>query len=422
LDAYLQDKLPDYMVPSLYNFLEEIPLNANGKVDRQALPRVEAERGEETERRAVPQDDIEVVLLGMWRNVLKQEDIAVTDDFFHLGGQSFEAVRLVGLISEEYGRALSLGDIWEDRTVARLAARLRSKESASGCLIRMNDREEGHPLFLVHPAGGNIVCYRELAKRWNRPVYAFQAPGVDGRRSPLGSIPELAETYLSYVNDVQPEGPVLVGGWSSGGLIAYELAVRLRKQGRTVAGVVVIDSPAPFQYEPVGDGDQRPNLGLFEHPDQGVLRPLAEAGELQRKPVLQERGVEPGEQPGGERVRARGHVDHHVVEMPVESLVDRVAYVGGAAHVEVAVQLEHRPVAGDVHCGSSPEARSPEPARFRLRSVGVLRLCDVALTTTMTQTYPIRLREQTTIWSRPTSRGWGWRIPDASNSACSECG
>lgn len=253
-------KLPDYMVPRGFALLDQLPLNVNGKIDRKALPRIEEpKRPKETKLRTEPMDKWETELVDIWRQVLKLEAIAVSDDFFDLGGQSFEAVRMVGLIAERLGRTLSLGDIWEERTIIGLATRLRSEEAGKAegtrCLVPIQEEGRGTPIYLVHPAGGHVMCYGELGKRLDRPVLAFQAPGVDGREAPLQTIPDMAKRYVELLNARQPVGPVIVGGWSSGGLIAYEMAVQLQEQGRKVEGVIIVDSPAPLVHDPIGEAE-----------------------------------------------------------------------------------------------------------------------------------------------------------------------
>jgi thioesterase domain-containing protein/acyl carrier protein len=257
LGARLGRKLPDYMVPRTIARLERLPLSSNGKVDRKALPAIgQDDRG--TERRSEPSreplDATEAELLAIWARVLKLERVGVNDDFFDLGGHSFEAVRVVGLVRELLGVSLSLGDIWEGRTVACLAERIRAgRDEPLSCLVDIKPRGTGTPLLLVHPAGGHVLCYRELAARLGCSVLAFQAPGLDGRRPALESISELARVYVEHLEEHGPEGAVILGGWSSGGLVAHEMAVQLRARGRSVEGVVIMDSPAPLVHRPIAD-------------------------------------------------------------------------------------------------------------------------------------------------------------------------
>jgi thioesterase domain-containing protein len=109
-------------------------------------------------------------------------------------------------------------------------------------------------MFLVHPAGGSVLCYRHLAARLERPVAAFEALVGDGGPHADSSVEDLAAAYAQALTQAHPEGPLLLGGWSSGGPIAFELAAQLRRAGRDVLGLVVIDSPAPAEVGTADDG------------------------------------------------------------------------------------------------------------------------------------------------------------------------
>jgi amino acid adenylation domain-containing protein len=252
----LAAKLPDYMVPRLIGFLDRLPLSANGKIDRKALPVLGEPAAPAAARLArPPAGATEMRLAGIWRKVLRVPDVGVGDDFFSLGGQSFEAVRIAGLVKETMGVALSLGDIWRYPTIAELAAHLDGAAAggarAHDGLVTIRAGGAGTPLFLVHPAGGNVMCYRHLGALLARPVHAFEAVGVDGRAAPLTSVPEMAADYVRKLLAFCPEGPVVLGGWSSGGPIAFEMARQLRRQGRPVGGVAIFDSPAPTLLDEV---------------------------------------------------------------------------------------------------------------------------------------------------------------------------
>ncbi len=255
LTQVLERKLPAYMVPRVIRILERLPLNNNGKVDRKALAQLEAPHaaaaGQEVKAAPRPPlDETEARLLSIWRTALNQSALGVTDDFFDAGGQSFEAVRIVGAIREAFGQTLSLGVIWQGRTVEHVAMVLRQgqAEKRRGCLIPIKPEGNDLPLYLVHPAGGHIMCYRTLASLLERPVFGFQAPGVDGDAEPHTSIEALAARYVEELEAHQPSGPVLLGGWSSGALIAFEMAAQVRLKGREVRGVVMIDCPAPLLH------------------------------------------------------------------------------------------------------------------------------------------------------------------------------
>ena len=253
---YLAEQLPAYMLPNAAQFLTDFPLNSNGKIDRKALPVItDLLPQQQTLPGRAAQGEIERVLLTLWRTVLGREKISATDDFFELGGQSFEAVRLVGLIRETIGDTLSLGDVWQAKTLEKLAQRINSSTLGKdqSHLISLDHQGQGTPLFLVHPAGGNVICYAELSAQLKRPVFAFQAPGSDGLGVPLSTVNDFVECYLAEFQRLDWRGEIYLGGWSSGAPISFELASRLRESDWTVRGVVAIDSPAPLVHGPVDD-------------------------------------------------------------------------------------------------------------------------------------------------------------------------
>ncbi|MDH5325117.1 MAG: amino acid adenylation domain-containing protein [Gammaproteobacteria bacterium] len=259
LKRHIQAKLPQYMIPSSIQTIEQWPLSSNGKVDRKALVAgIQTDsniRSNPSLEQEVPATAMETTLLKIWQRVLPGRVSGVTEDFFALGGQSFEAIQIVGQIRENTGVSLSLGDIWQARTIRELACLIENagQQQQSRIVVPIDLTGEGNPMFLVHPAGGQVLCYRQLGGGLSRPVYAFQAPGMDGVNQPLSDIRAMARIYVEQLVRIQETGPVLLGGWSSGGLIAYEMAVQLLALGREVEGIAVIDSPAPLNHDPVSD-------------------------------------------------------------------------------------------------------------------------------------------------------------------------
>ena len=251
--AHLGTRLPSYMVPQQFVVLPALPLSPNGKVDRAALMRhASAPAAAQPGASAAPRTRLEAELVQIWQQVLGVPRVGIGDDFFDLGGQSFAAIQVMTRIEQRCGQRLPLGELLRARTVERLARHMEAA-TASSPLVRMNQVTSGVPLFLVHPAGGNVLCYRELAQRLRRPVFGLQAPGWTAERDPFQSVGELAAVYVRVVLEVQPRGPYHFGGWSSGGLVAFEMCRQIEEAGGEVARLAMIDAPAPWNAGPVDD-------------------------------------------------------------------------------------------------------------------------------------------------------------------------
>ena len=240
LRRFLGKRLPDYMVPSAYVFLQALPLTPNGKVDRRALPSISA-----AERRSAgfiePRDNIERKLTKIWEELLGVKPIGVKDNFFDLGGHSLLAARLIARIERNLGH-VSLSQLFQSPTIEGLARELRQKKKAKedSALVLFRNGEGRRPLF-VH--GGSFELSRHLGD--DQPCYGIRPHGQDGRKAPA-TVEEMAADYLRQIRGVQPQGPYLIGGFSFGGLVAYEMAQQLRESGQEVALLVLIDPSPPY--------------------------------------------------------------------------------------------------------------------------------------------------------------------------------
>ncbi|WP_414621620.1 amino acid adenylation domain-containing protein [Calothrix sp. CCY 0018] len=248
LKDYLKEHLPDYMVPYTLIVLEKLPLTPNGKVDRSALPAPEQSLKAET--KIIPRDSLELELVRVWEEVLKIHPIGVTDNFFELGGHSLLAVRLMALIQQQFGRELPLSTLFKNGTIEQLAIILRSKTpvEAWSPLVAVQTPGSKPPLFCVHPIGGNVLGYIALGRYLSpeQPLYALQAPGVEGQIKPYTQIPELAKFYIEALQTVQASGPYFLGGHSFGGLVAFEMAQQLHSLGQEIGLLAIMDTPAPY--------------------------------------------------------------------------------------------------------------------------------------------------------------------------------
>ncbi|HEY0782291.1 MAG TPA: thioesterase domain-containing protein, partial [Thermoanaerobaculia bacterium] len=243
----LSRELPEAMVPASFVVLDALPLTANGKLDRRALAALEVAADGEAERLA-PRDVLELRLATIWRDVLGVEQVGVRDGFFALGGHSLLAVQLLARVEQELGRELPLSTLFAGGTIEAMAALLRQggDAPAGGLLVPIQPHGARPPLFCVHPAGGDVLCFAALAERLgaDQPVYGVEARGLSSAAPPLDRIEARAAAYLQEIRRVQPSGPYWLAGWSFGGLVAYEMARQLAAHGERVSLLALLDSSA----------------------------------------------------------------------------------------------------------------------------------------------------------------------------------
>jgi amino acid adenylation domain-containing protein len=259
LREFLRAKLPEYMVPSALVALKAMPLTPNGKVNRGALPAPDQTDLSPTTTFAAPEDVIESRLVQIWETVLGVRPIGVRHNFFELGGHSLVAVRLMNRVEQAFGKKLPIATLLQAPTVEQLAAILRQEgwEPSSSCLVPIQTGGSKAPFFCVHGANGAVVRFYDLARYLgsDQPFYGLQARGLD-ERNPCDTQTEvMASRYIKEIRSVQPEGPYLLGGYSMGGAVAFEMAQQLTAQGQERAVVVLFDTLcAPPQGTAVSPG------------------------------------------------------------------------------------------------------------------------------------------------------------------------
>ncbi|MDR5726224.1 MAG: alpha/beta fold hydrolase, partial [Terriglobia bacterium] len=259
LRRFLKDKLPDPMVPAVFVLLDTLPLLSNGKIDRRALPAPDRTRPELNKSFLAPRDDLEIQLAHIWEEVLGVRPVGVTDNFFELGGHSLLAIRLFALIEKRLGKKLPLTAVFQGATVEHLAGVLRQQATSGpqSSLVAIQASGSKRPLFLVHPAGGHVFPYIHLAKFLgpDQPCYGLQAKGLQDGQDPHTRIEDMAAYYLQALQAVQPAGPYLLGGWSMGGVVAFEMAQQLHAQGQRVALLALLDGRTPTLDETFPEED-----------------------------------------------------------------------------------------------------------------------------------------------------------------------
>jgi amino acid adenylation domain-containing protein len=259
LRNFLKDKIPEYMVPSVFMMLDSFPMLPNGKVNRGALPKPDQTRPEMGKTYLAPRNELESQLTALWEEVLNVRPIGVTDNFFELGGHSLMAVRLFALIDKQLGKRLPLAALFRGATVEGLAdiVRQNSFSGTPSSLVPIQPGGNKRPLFLVHPAGGHVFPFMGLAQSLgpDQPCYGLQARGVEDGQEPHTRIEDMAACYVEAIRSVQAEGPYLLGGWSMGGEIAFEMAQQLHAEGERVALLALLDARVPTPDEKPGDED-----------------------------------------------------------------------------------------------------------------------------------------------------------------------
>jgi thioesterase domain-containing protein/acyl carrier protein len=245
----LKEHLPAYMLPARIVLLERMPLTANGKLDRKALPSISNADFLDPRNFVAPRNPVERELARIWEELFKTHPIGVQDDFFDLGGNSLLAVRLMAIIEKRMRKEIPLASLFRGRTIAYLAKIFTEQDNSNLWSPTVAIQPDGAKriFFCVHAIGGNVLSYQKLARHLgpDQPFYGLQAPPLTQVAGHQISIVSMAAQYLEAIKSVQPEGPYLLGGWSFGGIVAFEMACQLQKQGGQAATVFLLDTWSP---------------------------------------------------------------------------------------------------------------------------------------------------------------------------------
>jgi amino acid adenylation domain-containing protein len=247
LRDYLNERLPDYMVPSAFVLIEHLPLTPNGKLDRRALPVPEGEAFAHAAYE-VPQGETETILAAIWSGLLGLEQVGRHDNFFALGGHSLMAIHLMQKV-RCYGLECSLSDIFEHPRLANLATRIAQSPVFNPRIGAITVRAGGTepPVFFV-PSGLADYSYAiSLAQqiRASCPIHVLPWSAI-GDSLPH-SMEDMAERMIPLIQTIQPEGPYRIAGYSSGGILAYAIVHALMCKEASVDFLGFIDVPAPHK-------------------------------------------------------------------------------------------------------------------------------------------------------------------------------
>ncbi len=283
-------------------------------------------------------------MLGIWKNCLRRE-VDAEDNFFDLGGDSLMAVGLFREIENQFGRALPMSSLFNSPTPASLALLVADAEVVEtltvadvvlpGHVIAIRKSGRLRPLFCIHGADGGVMFYREFALQLDeeRPFYALEAPMLQNLQlNALGSVAEIASVYLDNIRKIQPEGPYLLGGYSFGGLVAYEMAQQLKAVGVETSKLLLFDTPNPLspvrpftlperikaQWDLLGDGG-------FSGKFTGLARRAASGLMFRLRFELENRMAATSSAAGGDHLR---HVQSRLQHDALDEAYQPVPYDG----------------------------------------------------------------------------------------------
>lgn len=299
IEQFVKRRLPAYKQPAGVVVMPLLPLTASGKVDRKQLPESVDMSG--IRQVVSPEGPIEEFLHELWADTLGRNDFGVNQTFFEAGGSSIQAAMLTSALAEKLSVQVPTALIFDLADIRQMASRLtqlhtwlfRERFGDSAVQIALTHSREQNdtplitplrssgsntPIFLVHPPGGIVACYRDLAEALGgeQPVMGIRSRGLHGHERLPASVSEMASDYLEAIRAVQPAGPYVIGGWSLGGLVAYELCQQLVASGETIEKLVLLDTTIPEQATELVPLQERENVGL----EYGIELSLEQLGEL----------------------------------------------------------------------------------------------------------------------------------------------
>jgi len=250
LKVFLGRHLPDYMIPSYFIQLYEIPVTPNGKIDRKALPMPDFNT---EDNYAAPADEAEKALCSIWEEVLGIEKVGINDNYFDLGGNSLNAPVIISKISKKFNINIPLREVFSLPTVKDLAQYIAENthnahniEDSNLVLLRKGS-DEGRHLFLIHAGSGEVEGYMGFSNslRDDFNYWAIRADRLNNYTPVNITIEELAEKYISLIKKIQAKGPYRIAGWCVGGTIAFEIVRQIEASGEKVDLFTLFNSYAP---------------------------------------------------------------------------------------------------------------------------------------------------------------------------------
>ena len=254
LTYFLRTRLPHYMIPAIFMSLDFIPLTANEKVDYKNLPMPQFQTNNLSY--IAPRNETEKVLYKIWQSILKVKNLSIHDNFFAVGGNSLNLIRIVAKMQSLFSRTINVKDLYAAPTIAQQAEALNAvaevvEPEPHQHILTLNTLGSAIPLFLIHPGGGLSYCYHSLKEYLpDIPFYSINHPTLSDPKISFTNLEQMATYYIKMIKDMNPQGKFQLGGWSFGGLVAYEIASQLFQQGEQIENLLLIDTYHPQFISP----------------------------------------------------------------------------------------------------------------------------------------------------------------------------
>ena len=234
--SFLKQKLPDYMAPAIYVFLDSLTLTSNGKLDRRALPPPEQRNASRPEPVVVPRDALQLQIVNIWVEVLRVGSIGFNENSFELGGDSLLAIRMLARIQKVLHKRISLATPMLAPTVEKFAQTIRDPSLTRPQIFGIQPNGF-RPVVLLR--GSRSILANRLGT--DQPFFGLPMPEPSLLPTPY-RLEDIAAACIQTLLEVQPKGPYFLGGWCDAGVIAYEMVQQLTRRGETVALVILFDT------------------------------------------------------------------------------------------------------------------------------------------------------------------------------------
>jgi len=246
LRHYLAQRLPDFMIPSDFVSIERLPLTANGKLDRSALPAPSKERPSLQDQYSAPRSVMEKTVAAIWCELLSKDRVGIHDDFFELGGHSLKAVEMLTRVEEATGKRLPLSKLFEEPKIYRIARTLEGLDHPTErpWLVEIQPHGTRPPVLFLPSLWGTLSTPKRIARHLppDQPVFGIQPPRLDGSLAAFKSLEATVAYYVEKLRSVWPDTPLCLFGYSYAGTLAYEMARQLTDKGGSVALLGIIDT------------------------------------------------------------------------------------------------------------------------------------------------------------------------------------